>query len=98
MCGVFTLTVAVPATDFNSYRAKGTVGWTNNGTTTTGNDSSDYDVYIYAPDATGSQTAKAGSSANPDVAQFNVSNRTHPIYVTPYDFPPSGPVHATKPL
>src|SRR5437870_13649952 len=32
-CGVFTLTVAVPATDFNTYRAKVTVRWTKNGST-----------------------------------------------------------------
>src|SRR5207253_9080327 len=73
-CSQFVMTVSIPATDFNSYRARVTLSWTNSGTTTLGNDSSDYDMYIYTPDVTGSQRAKAASSANPEVATFDVAN------------------------
>src|SRR5437868_12773666 len=48
-CAQFALTVSIPATDFNTYKAKVTVGWTNSGTTTQGSNSSDYDVFIYSP-------------------------------------------------
>ena len=97
-CGVYTLTVAIPSTDFNSYKATLTVGWTNSGTTTTGADSSDFDVYVYSPDATGTQTALAASSANPEVATFNVSNGTYTLYIAPYDVSPTVPFNATVTL
>src|ERR1700682_4359870 len=32
-CGQFAMTVSIPAIDFNSYRAKLTVSWTDSGTT-----------------------------------------------------------------
>jgi len=84
-CGQFTMTVAIPATDFNSYRARVTVGWTNSGSTTTGSASTDYDVYIYSPDLTGTQSTRAASAANPEVGSFPVTNGTYTIYVVPFD-------------
>jgi hypothetical protein len=98
VCGQFAMTVAIPSIDFNSYRAKVTVSWTNSGTTTQGSDTSDYDVYIYLPDVTGSQTTRAASSANPEVAAFPVSNGTYTIYVVPYDVSPTVPFSATVTL
>ncbi len=88
-CGQFVMTVAIPAGDFNSYRARVAVGWTNDGTTTLGGDESDFDVYIYAPDLTGTQTATAASLANPEVTTFDVSNGDYTIYVDPFDVSPT---------
>src|ERR1041385_86219 len=56
-CGVYTLNVSVPATDFNSYKARLTVSWTDSGKTTQQSDHSDYDVVVYSPDVTGDQVA-----------------------------------------
>lgn len=97
-CGQFALTVSLPSTDFNSYKARVTVGWTNSGTTTQGSPSSDYDVYIYSPDLTGSQSSKAASADNPEVATFDVSNAVYTIYVVPYDVSPSVAFSATVTL
>src|ERR1700693_172526 len=47
-CGQFALTVSTPSTDFNSYKVRVTVGWTNSGTTTQLSPTSDFDVYIYS--------------------------------------------------
>ncbi|HEX4683363.1 MAG TPA: sialidase family protein, partial [Gemmatimonadaceae bacterium] len=85
-CGVYTLTVSVPSTDFNSYKARVTVGWTNSGTTTQQSDTSDFDVAIFSPDVTGTEVATAGTTANPEVAVFDVSGgSSYEIDVVPYD-------------
>lgn len=97
-CGQFRLTVAIPSTDFNSYKVTLNVGWTNDGATTTGGETSDYDVYVYSPDFSGTQTTRAASSANPEVAVFNVSNGTYTIYVAPFDVSPTVPFSATMTL
>jgi hypothetical protein len=88
-CGQFALTVTVPAADFNTYKAQVTVGWTNSGTTTQGSDTSDFDVYIYSPDLTGTQIATAASSSNPESTVFDAAPGTYTIYVVPYDVSPS---------
>jgi hypothetical protein len=88
-CGVFTLTVAIPNSDFNSYRATVRVGWTNQGTTLTGGTESDFDVFIYAPDLTGTRASTAASLENPEVASFPVTNGTYTIYVEPFDVSPT---------
>src|SRR5213075_1218792 len=72
-CGVYTLTVSVPSTDFNSYKARVTVGWANSGTTTQQSNTSDYDVAIFSPDVTGSEVATAGTTAHQELAVFDVS-------------------------
>lgn len=85
-CGVYTLTVSVPVGDFNSYKARVTVSWTNSGTTTLQSATSDYDVAIFSPDVTGSEVATAGTSSNPEVAVFDVSSgSSYEIDVVPYD-------------
>lgn len=50
---------------------------------------SDYDVYVYAPDNTGSQVTRAASSSNPESTSWDVSNGKYTIYVVPYDTAPS---------
>ena len=97
-CGVFTMNVSIPATDFNSYRASVSVSWTNSGTTTLGGSTSDWDVYVYAPDLTGTQVGKAASSANPEGTSFPVSTGTYTIYVDPFDVSPSVTFQATVTL
>ena len=89
LCGQYALTVSIPATDFNSYKARVTVGWTDSGTSTQGSPSSDFDVYIYSPDNTGTQVTRAASSSNPEVAVFSVSNGTYSVYVVPFDVSPT---------
>jgi len=85
-CGQFVLNVSVPATDFNSYKARVTVSWTNSGTTTQQSNTSDYDVYVYSPDITGAESAQAASAANPEVGVFDVTSGTsYTIYVVPFD-------------
>lgn len=98
VCGQFAMTVSIPATDFNSYQARLVVSWTNQGTTTQGSPTSDFDVYVYAPDLTGTQTAKAASNGNPEVALFSVSNGKYTIYVDPYDVSPNVTFTATVTL
>src|SRR5438067_10520409 len=88
-CGQFAMTVSVPAADFNSYRARVTVSWTDSGTTTTGNTVTDYDVYVYSPDLSGAQSGKSASNSDPEVATFAVTNGKYTIYVVPYDVSPS---------
>jgi len=97
-CGVFTMTVAIPSTDFNSYKARITVGWTNSGTTTQLSDTSDFDVAIFSPDVTGTEVATAASAANPEATSFDVSNGTYTIDVVPYDVSPSVTFNATVTL
>lgn len=88
-CGQFALTVSIPSTDFNTYKAQLSVGWTNSGTTTQGSGTSDFDVYIYSPDVSGSKSGSAASSNNPETTAFDVTNGTFTIYVVPYDVSPS---------
>lgn len=90
-CGVYALTVQLPASDFNTYRARLTVGWTNNGSTTTGGTDSDFDVYVYSGGdfATGTQVATAASIDNPEVTTFDVSTGSYTIYVEAFDVSPT---------
>src|SRR6476469_2614393 len=97
-CGQFALTVSIPATDFNTYKAEVTVGWTNSGTTTQGSATSDYDVFIYSPDETGSQIGSAASTNNPEQTSFDAASGSYTIYVVPYDVSPSVPFTATVTL
>jgi len=97
-CGVFALSVSIPASDFNTYKAKLTVSWANSGTTTLGSDTSDFDVYVYSPDETGTQVGSAASSSNPESTAFDVGSGSFTIYVVPYDVSPSVPFSATVTL
>src|SRR5437763_1621362 len=97
-CGQFALTVSIPAADFNTYKAKVTVGWTNSGTTTQGSESSDYDVFIYSPDETGSEVGSAATSNNPEQTSFDAASGSYTIYVVPYDVAPSVTFTATVTL
>ena len=89
VCGQYTLTVSIPSSDVNSYQAHLAVSWVNSGTTTQGSDTSDFDVYIYSPDITGSKAGSAASSSNPETTAFPVASGTYTIYVVPYDVSPS---------
>lgn len=98
-CGQFALSVSIPAADFNSYKARVTVGWTNSGTTTQQSSNSDFDVYVYTPDLTGSKSVQAASSSNPEVGVFDVqSGSTYTIYVMPFDVSPTVAFNATVTL
>lgn len=94
-CGQFALTINVPASDPTVYDVNVQVSWTNSGTTTQGSNTSDYDLYIYQPDVTGSATAKSASSSNPESATFQAVNGAYTVYVVPYDVSPSVPFNAT---
>ena len=98
VCGVFTLNVAIPATDFNSYKATVTVTWSNSGTTTQGGSASDFDLYVYAPDFTGTKVGQGAGNTNPETAVWNASSGAYTIYVAPYDVAPAVPFHATVTL
>lgn len=88
-CGQFALTVAIPPSDFNTYKARITVEWTNSGTTTLGSASTDYDVYVYSPNLTGTQVTRAASADNPEATSWKAGNGTWTIYVVPYDVAPA---------
>ncbi len=98
VCGVFTLNVNIPATDFNTYRASVKISWTNSGSTTQGGDASDFDVYVYAPDLTGTKVAQGPGNTNPETAVFDASTGAYTIYVAPYDVAPTVPFQATVTL
>src|SRR5436309_3308110 len=49
-CSEFLLSVSIPSDDFNEYRLKLNVAWTNSGTTTKGAAVSNYDVFVFSPD------------------------------------------------
>ncbi|MGH9457855.1 MAG: sialidase family protein [Thermoanaerobaculia bacterium] len=96
VCSEFEVTVAIPETDFNSYKARVTVSWTNGSTPTyLGAETADFDVWVYRPDVAGSQSAVAASTNNPEVATFNVINGLYTIYVLPYDVAPDTTFTAT---
>ena len=88
VCGQFALTVSIPASDSHAYKAHLSVGWTNSGTTTQQSTNSDYDIYVYQPDLTGTKLAQ-GANTNPELATFPVANGTYTIYVVPYDVSPT---------
>ncbi|MDQ1698652.1 MAG: hypothetical protein QOG34_515, partial [Frankiaceae bacterium] len=98
ICGQFAMTVAIPPTDSHAYKANVLVTWTSSGTTTQGGPSSDFDLYIYQPDVTGSRVAQGPGTTYPEQATFGVSNATYTIYVVPYDVSPTVTFNATVSL
>ena len=88
-CGQFALTVNIPASDPTRYNVKVSVSWTSSGTTTQQSSTSDYDLYIYQPDVTGTETSHGAGNTNPEVAIFPAANSTYTVYVVPYDVSPS---------
>lgn len=94
-CGVFPLTVQIPDNDFTTYRAHLTVGWTNSGSTTTGGTESDFDVYVYSPDFTGTVRATAATVDDPEQTTFDVTAGSYTIYVEPFDVSPTVTFTAT---
>src|SRR3990172_5969474 len=88
-CSEFALTIDIPVTDFNSYNVRLHVAWTNQGRTTLGFANSDYDVYVYSPNITGTQTGRAASSGNPEETTFGVTNGRYTVYVVPFYMSPS---------
>ena len=94
-CSEFALTISIPASDTKAYKAHLSVSWTNSGTTTQGGTNSDYDVYVYKPDLTGTKITQGPGSTNPELATFAAANGTYTIYVVPYDVSPSVPFSAT---
>lgn len=95
VCSEFALTISIPASDTKSYKARLSVSWTNSGTTTQGSGTTDYDVYVYLPNLTGTKVAQGPGSTNPELAVFPVANGTYTIYVVPYDVSPTVPFTAT---
>jgi len=94
-CGQFAMTIAIPPSDSRAYKANLSVAWSNSGTTTQGGTTSDFDVYVYSPDVTGTKVAQGGGATNPEQASFGVPNGTYTIYVVPYDVSPSVTFNAT---
>ena len=97
ICGQFALTISIPASDTHAYKVSVSVGWTNNGTTTQGSTTSDYDLYVYKPDFTGSVVGQ-GANTNPEQTSFGVTSGAYTIYVVPYDVSPSVPFNASVTL
>jgi len=97
-CSEFVLTISIPASDTKAYKARLSVGWSNSGTTTQGSGNSDYDVYVYSPDLTGTKVTQGPGNTNPELASFAVANGTYRIYVVPYDTSPTVPFSATVSL
>jgi hypothetical protein len=88
-CDFYNLTVSIPQHDPNFYQVTVNIGWTNsNSLTTQGATTSDYDLYIYKPDETGTKVGKGGGSTNPEIATFTATSGTYTIYVVPYDVQP----------
>ncbi|HUR83032.1 MAG TPA: sialidase family protein [Thermoanaerobaculia bacterium] len=98
VCGVFKLNVNIPATDFNSYKASVNIAWTSSGTTTQGGTASDFDLYVYAPDLTGTKVGQGAGNTNPESTSFDASTGTYTIYVAPYDVSPTTTFQATVTL
>src|SRR2546421_1984249 len=97
-CGQFALTVAIPASDPNAYNVKVAVSWTSSGTTTQGSSVSDYDLYVFQPDVTGTDVGKGAGNTNPEETTFQTGSGTFTIYVVPYDVSPTVPFNATVSL
>src|SRR5688572_3298841 len=95
ICSEFALTISIPATDTSSYRARVVVSWTSSGTTTQGSSTSDYDLYVYLPNVTGTKVGQGPGTVNPEEASFPVANGTYTIYVVPYDVSPTVPFTAS---
>ncbi|MEO8378582.1 MAG: sialidase family protein [Acidobacteriota bacterium] len=98
VCSEFALTVAIPATDLNGYKARVSVAWTNHGTTTQGGANSDFDMWVYSPDITGTAAGSSASASNPEVATFDAVNGLYTIYVLPFDVSPDVTFTATVSL
>ncbi|HET7711177.1 MAG TPA: sialidase family protein, partial [Thermoanaerobaculia bacterium] len=88
-CSSFKLTVAIPPGDFNQYKARVQVSWVNQGETTLLSPNSDFDLWVYKPDISGTQMGESATSGNPEVVTFDVINgAVYTIYVLPYDVSP----------
>ncbi|MDP9024153.1 MAG: hypothetical protein M3N13_02105, partial [Candidatus Eremiobacteraeota bacterium] len=90
-CDQYALTVAIPAGDTKTYRVTVSVGWTNTAK------ASDYDLFVYQPDATGTQTGRSASSNNPEVVTFVAPAGTtnYTVIVVPYSVNPTVTFNAT---
>jgi hypothetical protein len=88
-CDFYNLTISIPPGDTNLYAATVTIGWTNSGSLTTqGATVSDFDLYVYQPDETGTKVGQGGGSTNPEIATFTATSGTYTVYVVPYDVQP----------
>jgi hypothetical protein len=89
-CDQFVLHIDIPPDDPNTYMANATVSWTNSGTTTQGNSTSDFDLYAYKPDApSGQRVAESASQNNPEAVSFLATAGDYTVYAIPYDVSPS---------
>ena len=98
VCSEFEITVAIPTDDFNSYKARVSVAWTSSGTTTQQNTVSDFDMWAYQSDITGTAVGNSATSSNPEVVSFDVVNGLYTVYVLPYDVSPTVSFQATVSL
>jgi hypothetical protein len=98
-CSEFVLTVDIPDDDFNSYKARVSVGWVSNGTTTQQNANSDFDLWVYQPDLTGTASGVSASGSNPEVVTFDaLDGETYTVYTLPFDVSPTVTFTATVSL
>jgi len=88
-CDFYNLTITIPPGDTHIYAATVTIGWTNSSSLTTqGATASDFDLYVYQPDETGTKVGQGGGSTNPEIATFTATSGTYTVYVVPYDVQP----------
>lgn len=93
-CDQFALKIAIPEADAGKkFIVDVKVEWTDTAT------KSDYDLYIYKGGATGTQTARAASERNPEIASFSASfpgaNGDYTVFVVPFATQPTVPFSAT---
>ena len=80
-CDQFALTVTIPPGDNTNYRVTVNIAWANGA-------ANDYDLFIYQPDITGTQTAQSASSSDPEKTSFAVPSgpgtTNYTVIVVPY--------------
>src|SRR4051812_5077136 len=92
-CDQVALTVSIPNNDPHTYTLTVSAGWTNSKVTTTtqGNDQSDFDLYVFQPDVTGTRVGQGDGSTNPESTTFEVTSGSYTVIVVPYDVQPDVP-------
>jgi hypothetical protein len=92
-CDQVALTVSIPKSDPNIYTLTVSAGWVNSDKTqsTQGANVSDFDLYVYQPDETGTKAGQGDGSTNPESTTFEVSSGNYTIIVVPFDVQPDVP-------
>ena len=87
-CDEFALKVDIPAGNTTEYSVVIKIDWTDSGTTTTGNQASDFDVYIYLPDGI-TKVGQGPGTVKPEIAIFQALPGDYKVIVVPYDVSPT---------